>query len=103
MGAPTPAIAANPPITYYIAQSGTAAGTPGDGINCAAPDFVELPAGDDHAAIISALTPASDGDTIYLCAGTYDIGTTIHQRALTRFHKENVISQHQLIYGKSCA
>ena len=78
VGAPTPAIAANPPITYYIAQSGTAAGTPGDGTSCAAPDFVELPAGDDHAAIISALTPASNGDTIYLCAGTYDIGTTIH-------------------------
>jgi predicted outer membrane repeat protein len=78
VGAPAPAIAADPPITYYVAQSGTAAGTPGDGTSCAAPDFVELPAGDDETAIISALTPASDGDTIYLCAGTYDIGTTIH-------------------------
>jgi predicted outer membrane repeat protein len=78
VGAPAPAIAADPPITYYIAQSGTAAGTPGDGTSCAAPDFVELPAGDDETAIISALTPASNGDTIYLCAGTYDIGTTIN-------------------------
>jgi predicted outer membrane repeat protein len=78
IAAPTPVIAADPPITYYIAQSGTAAGTPGDGTSCAAPDFVELPAGDDEAAIISALTPASNGDTIYLCAGTYDIGATIH-------------------------
>ena len=78
VGAPAPAIAADPPITYYVAQSGTAAVTPGDGTSCAAPDFVELPAGDDEAAIISALTPASNGDTIYLCAGTYDIGTMIN-------------------------
>jgi predicted outer membrane repeat protein len=77
VGAPAPAFAADPPIIYYIAQSGTAASTPGDGTSCAAPDYVELAAGDDHASISSALTPASNGDTIYLCVGTYDIGTTI--------------------------
>jgi len=77
LGAPAPSFAADPPIIYYIAQSGTAASTPGDGTSCAAPDYVELAAGDDHASISSALTPASNGDTIYLCAGTYDIGTTI--------------------------
>jgi predicted outer membrane repeat protein len=77
VGAPAPAFAADPPIIYYIAQSGTAASTPGDGTSCAAPDYVEDPAGDDHASISSALTEASNGDTIYLCAGTYDIGITI--------------------------
>jgi len=77
VGAPAPAFAADPPIIYYIAQSGIAALTPGDGTSCAAPDYVEDPAGDDHASISSALAPASNGDTIYLCAGTYDIGTSI--------------------------
>ncbi|RLT58175.1 MAG: hypothetical protein DWI72_02705 [Candidatus Aquidulcis sp.] len=78
IGAPAPAVAADPPIIYYIAQSGTAAENAGDGTSCAAPDYVEDPAGDDHASISSALAPASNGDTIYLCAGTYDIGITIN-------------------------
>ena len=85
VGAPDPAFAADPPVTYYVAQSGTAAGTPGDGTSCAAPDYVELPAGDDDAAITAAIGVATAGDTIHLCAGTYDIGSplTITGHALT--------------------
>lgn len=70
--APAP-VRAIPAVTYYVAQSGTPAGTPGDGTGCGAPDFV----GGDHTPIAAAVDTATDGDTIYLCAGTYAIESTI--------------------------
>ena len=73
VGTPVPAFAAEPAVTYYVAQSGTAAGAPGGGTSCAAPDYV----GTTHAAIQSAIDAATDGDTIHICAGTYDIGSTL--------------------------
>ena len=76
MGAPAPAFAVDP-VTYYVAQSGSPAATPGDGTSCDAPDYVENPAGSDHAAIQAAIDIANSLDTIYICPGTYEIGTTL--------------------------
>ncbi len=77
MRAPAPAFAVDP-VTYYVAQSGSPAATPGDGTDCAAPDYVENPAGSDHAAIQAAIDIANSLDTIYICPGTYEIGTTLN-------------------------
>lgn len=77
VGAPAP-VRAVEPTTFYVAQSGVAAATPGDGTGCSNPDYVEPATGDDHAAIQEAITDAGAGDTIYLCAGSYDIGSTIN-------------------------
>jgi predicted outer membrane repeat protein len=77
MGAPAPAFAVDP-VTYYVAQSGSPAATPGDGTSCDAPDYVEDPAGSDHAAIQAAIDIANSFDTIYICPGTYEIGTTLN-------------------------
>ncbi len=77
MGAPAPAFAVDP-VTYYVAQSGSPAATPGDGTSCDAPDYVENPAGSDHAAIQAAIDIANSLDTIYICPGTYEIGTTLN-------------------------
>jgi predicted outer membrane repeat protein len=55
----------------YVAQSGV--GTPGSGTSCAAPDYV----GTTDVAIQDAIDDAAGGDTVYICAGTYDIGATL--------------------------
>jgi predicted outer membrane repeat protein len=73
VGTPAPAFAAEPAVTYYVAQSGTPAGAPGGGTSCAAPDYV----GSTHEVIQTAINAATDGDTIHICAGTYDIGSTL--------------------------
>ena len=70
VGAPAPVYAADPAVTYYVAQTGE---PDGDGSSCADPDFV----GGDTAPIASAVDLATNGDTIYICAGTYAIETTI--------------------------
>ena len=73
MGAIAPIFAADPSHTYYVAQSGTA--DEGNGTSCDAPDYV---VDATEAAIQAAIDgPASDGDTIFICAGTYAIGNTI--------------------------
>ena len=71
IGTPAPAFAADPAVTYYVAQSGT---PDGDGSSCTDPDFV----GGDHTPIAAAVASATDGDTIYICAGTYAIETMIN-------------------------
>ncbi|MEI6271093.1 MAG: hypothetical protein WCP38_01885, partial [Chloroflexota bacterium] len=58
--------------TLFVAQTGTA-DVPG-GTSCALPNFV----GATDAAIQDAIEVASDGDTIVICSGTYDIGTTLN-------------------------
>jgi predicted outer membrane repeat protein len=76
VGAPSPTYANGGPKTYFVAQSGGAAQeeTPArKGTSCADPDFV----GGDHTPITAAVGLASDGDTIYICAGTYLIEATI--------------------------
>jgi predicted outer membrane repeat protein len=70
VGAPAPVYAADPAVTYYVAQTGE---PDGDGSSCADPDFV----GGDTAPIALAVDLATNGDTIYICAGTYAIETTI--------------------------
>lgn len=70
IGAPAPAYAADPAVTYYVAQTGD---PDGDGSSCTDPDFV----GGDEAPIALAADLATDGDTIYICAGTYLIEATI--------------------------
>ena len=77
IGALDPAFA-NGSDTYYVAQSGDAAQeeTPArKGTSCADPDFV----GGDQTPIVAAATSATDGDTIYICAGAgpYLIESTI--------------------------
>ena len=77
IGALDPAYA-NGSDTYYVAQSGDAAQeeTPArKGTSCADPDFV----GGDQTPIVAAATSATDGDTIYICAGAgpYLIESTI--------------------------
>jgi len=77
VGVPAPVYAADP-VTYYVAQSGSSAQeeTPArKGTSCADPDFV----GGDHTPITAAVGPATDGDTIYICAGAgpYAIESTI--------------------------
>jgi len=69
VGAPGPTYA-NGSDTYYVAQAGT---PDGDGSSCTDPDFV----GGDAAPIALAVDLATDGDTIYICAGTYLIEATI--------------------------
>ena len=73
MGAIAPIFAADPSHTYYVAQSGTA--DEGNGTSCDAPDYV----GTTDVAIQDAIDnlAVADGDTIVICAGTYDIGTTL--------------------------
>ena len=61
---------ANGSDTYYVAQAGT---PDGDGSSCTDPDFV----GGDQAPIVAAADSAVNGDTIYICAGTYAIENTI--------------------------
>ena len=70
IGAPAPAFAVDP-ITYYVAQ--TAGPTNGNVSSCTNPDYV----GGDQTPIAAAATSAVDGDTIYICAGTYAIESTI--------------------------
>ena len=69
VGAPGPTYA-NGSDTYYVAQAGT---PDGDGSSCTDPDYV----GGDEGPINSAADWAVDGDTIYICAGTYAIENTI--------------------------
>ena len=73
IGAPAPAYAADPAVTYYVAQ--TAGPTNGSVSSCTNPDFV----GGDEAPIALAADLATDGDTIYICAGAgpYLIESTI--------------------------
>ena len=77
-GAPAPVFAADPAVTYYVAQSGSSAQeeTPArKGTSCADPDFV----GGDATPIAAAADLATDGDTIFICAGAgpYAIESTI--------------------------
>jgi predicted outer membrane repeat protein len=58
--------------TRFVAQTGTADVL--GGTSCALPNFV----GVTDAAIQDAIEVASDGDTIVICPGTYDIGTTLN-------------------------
>ena len=69
VGAPGPTYA-NGSDTYYVAQTGE---PDGDGSSCTDPDFV----GGDAAPIALAVDLATDGDTIYICAGIYAIETNI--------------------------
>ncbi len=69
VGAPGPTYA-NGSDTYYVAQAGT---PDGDGSSCTDPDYV----GGDQTPIVVAADSAVDGDTIYICAGTYAIESTI--------------------------
>ena len=64
VGAPGPTYANGGSVTYYVALTGT---PDGDGSSCTDPDFV----GGDAAPIALAVDLATDGDTIYICAGTY--------------------------------
>lgn len=78
VGAPAPVFAADPAATYYVAQSGSSAQeeTPArKGTSCADPDFV----GGDATPIAAAADLATDGDTIFICAGAgpYLIESTI--------------------------
>ncbi len=70
VGAPGPTYANGGSVTYYVAQAGT---PDGDGSSCTDPDFV----GGDQTPIAAAAGSATDGDTIYICAGTYLIEATI--------------------------
>ena len=70
VGAPSPTYANGSSVTYYVAQTGD---PDGDGSSCTDPDFV----GGDQTPIAAAATSAVDGDTIYICAGTYAIENTI--------------------------
>lgn len=70
VGAPGPTYANGGSVTYYVAQVGT---PDGDGSSCTDPDFV----GGDQTPIAAAADSATDGDTIYICAGTYLIEATI--------------------------
>lgn len=74
MGTPAP-VTATDPTTYYVLLSNSV--EIGDGSSCSEPHYVETAASDDDAIIQAAINAASPGDTIYLCAGTYDIGTTL--------------------------
>ena len=75
VGAPGP-VYANGATTRFVAPS---VGTPAVGSSCTDPDF----AGNTHASIQGAITAASNGDTIYICAGTYAISTTLELGAKT--------------------
>ena len=70
VGAPGPTYA-NGSDTYYVAQ--TVGPTNGNVSSCTNPDFV----GGDQAPIVAAADSAVNGDTIYICAGTYGIENTI--------------------------
>ena len=70
VGAPSPTYANGSSVTYYVAQTGD---PDGDGSSCTDPDFV----GGDEGPIALAVDLATDGDTIYICAGTYAIENTI--------------------------
>lgn len=56
--------------TRYVAATGTV----GAGTSCASPGYV----GATHSSIQSAITAASSGDTIYICAGTYSISSRLN-------------------------
>jgi len=61
-----------PTRTWFVAQSGTAnfaAGT-----SCSTPDMV----GSDDTAIQTVLDAVSADDTVYVCAGTYGIDSTLN-------------------------
>jgi predicted outer membrane repeat protein len=70
VGAPSPTYANGSSVTYYVAQTGD---PDGNGSSCTDPDFV----GGDEGPIALAVDLATDGDTIYICAGTYAIENTI--------------------------
>lgn len=55
--------------TRYVAATGSV----GAGTSCASPGFV----GATQASIEAAMSAASSGDTIYICAGTYSISSRI--------------------------
>jgi hypothetical protein len=57
------------PVTRYVA----ATGSPGDGTSCASPGYV----GSTHTAIQAAVTASARGDTVHICEGVYQVGTTI--------------------------
>jgi hypothetical protein len=56
--------------TRYVAATGSV----GAGTSCASPHHV----GSTQTAIQSAITAASSGDTIYICAGTYSISSRLN-------------------------
>ena len=56
--------------TRYVAATGTV----GAGTSCASPGYV----GSTHTAIQAAITAASSGDSIYICAGTYSISSRLN-------------------------
>ena len=60
-----------PTRTWWVAQSGTANFT--SGTSCSDPDAV----GADDTAIRTVLDVASADDTVHICAGTYDITSTL--------------------------
>lgn len=62
--------------TIYVGM-----GASGDNTGCSSPDYGLVTLG-AKAAIGHALNAANDGDTVYLCAGTYDLTTGILIRAL---------------------
>ena len=55
--------------THYVAASGSV----GADSSCSSPGFV----GATHAAIQSAINAAASGDTIRICAGTFDVSTRL--------------------------
>ena len=55
-------------------------GASGDNTGCSDPDYGVATLGAKHA-IGGALRAAADGDTVYLCAGTYDLTTGIRVAA----------------------
>jgi len=56
--------------TRYVAATGSV----GAGNSCASPGYV----GSTQTAIQSAITAATSGDTIYICAGTYSISSRLN-------------------------
>jgi hypothetical protein len=58
--------------TLFVAPLGTASAA--GGTSCALPNFV----GSTDVAIQGAIDDATAGDTIVICPGTYDIGTTLN-------------------------
>jgi len=61
------------PLVWWVAASGPAANTATDGSSCANPSF----AGSDHTPIQAAITAASSGDEIRICAGSYAVSSTL--------------------------
>jgi len=57
------------PTTHYVAATGSI----GAGTSCADPGYV----GTTHTPIAAAIAAASQGDTVYVCPGTYQIGSTL--------------------------